>query len=202
MLECVMTDHTFEPEPYDRPILRPLEGVPIDQRKQEDLAALELLQEWMVVVRVVVIHLDLGRAADSGLFGLSGDEIIQVVDANLPLTSQLYELAEHCERGASAVTTAQDFVRMSADDMDAMVKRVTFKVSTTPRWGSACGQQSCSGCVHRCVITSTRLNRSKMPKLNIVRRDGAQAAQCRMPKICVIPSTIRQWKACVESPDD
>jgi hypothetical protein len=128
MLECVMTDHTFETEPYDRPILRPLEGVPLDQRKQEDLAALELLQEWMVVVRVVVIHLDLGRAADSGLFGLSGDEIIQVVDANLPLTSQLYELAEHCERGASAVTTAQNFIRMSADDMDAMVKRVTFKV--------------------------------------------------------------------------
>jgi hypothetical protein len=128
MPECIMIDHTFEPEPYDRPILRPLEGVPINQRKQEDLAALKLLPEWMVVVRVVVIHLDFGRAADSGLFGLSGDEIIQVVDATLPLASQLYALAEHCEREASTVTITQDLTRISTDDMDAMVKRVAFKV--------------------------------------------------------------------------
>jgi hypothetical protein len=128
MLECIITDRRFEPEPYDRPILRPLEDVPIDQCKQENLAALKLLPEWMVVVRVVVIHLDLGRAADSGLFGLSGDEIIQVVDATLPLASLLYELAEYCEREASAVTTTQDFIRVSANDMDAMVKRVAFKV--------------------------------------------------------------------------
>jgi hypothetical protein len=127
MLECILNEDTFEPEPYDEPILRPLEGEPIDQCKQEDLTALKLLGEWMVVVRVVVIHLDLGQAADSGLFGLSGDEVIQVVDATLPLASQLYELAEYCERGASAVTTAQDFTRMSANDMDAMVKRVAFK---------------------------------------------------------------------------
>ncbi|KAH0145489.1 hypothetical protein KCU67_g12614, partial [Aureobasidium melanogenum] len=97
-------------------------------RQQEDLAALKLLPEWLVVVRVVVIHLDIGRAADSGLFGLCGDEIIQVVDATLPLASQLYALAEHCERGAPAVTYAQDFTRMPVDDMDAMVKRVAYKV--------------------------------------------------------------------------
>jgi hypothetical protein len=102
------------------------DGTLMSQREQ-NLAALRLLPEWMVVVKVVVIHLDLGRAADSGLFGLSGDEIIQVVDAALPLASRLYELAEYCERGASAVTAAQDFTRMSVNDMDAMVKRQAFE---------------------------------------------------------------------------
>lgn len=128
MLECIMTTWIGEPEPYDEPILYPLEGIPISQRQQEDLVALEILPKWLVVVRVVVIHLDLRRAADSGLFGVSGDDTIQVVDAALPLVSQLYELAESCERGASAVTVAQDFTRMPADDMDAMVKRVAYKI--------------------------------------------------------------------------
>jgi hypothetical protein len=105
---------------------RPPEVTPIPQREQ-NLAALSLLPEWLVVVKIVVIHLDLGRAADSGLFGLLGDEIVQVVDAALPLASQLYELAEYCERGASAVKAAQDFTRMSWNDMDAMVKREAVK---------------------------------------------------------------------------
>ncbi|KEQ58782.1 uncharacterized protein M437DRAFT_22737, partial [Aureobasidium melanogenum CBS 110374] len=95
--------------------------------REQNLAALKLLPEWMVVMKVVVIHLDIGRAADSGLFGLLGDEIIQVVDAALPLASQLYELAEYCERDAS-ITTAQDFTRTSANDMDAMVKRRAFEI--------------------------------------------------------------------------
>ncbi|KAI4719655.1 hypothetical protein E4T48_04076 [Aureobasidium sp. EXF-10727] len=117
-----------EEEPFDRPISQLFERRPLHKGRPEDLEALKLLPEWMVVVRVVVIHLDFKQAADSGLFGLLGDEIIQVVDATLPLVEQLYELAEQCERGASAVTCAQDFTRMSADDMDAMVKRVAFKV--------------------------------------------------------------------------
>lgn len=123
-----MTDEIGEGEPFNRPISRLFNRIPLGEGKQEDLTALRLLLEWMVVVRVVVIHLDLGRAADSGLFGLLGDEIIQVVDATLPLADELYALAEHCERGAPAVTCAQDFTRMSADNMDAMVKRVAFKV--------------------------------------------------------------------------
>lgn len=127
MLDAI-TSWIGEREPYDKPIPYPLEGRPISPTNQEDLEALKLLPAWMVVMRVVVIHLDLGRAADSGLFGLLGDEIIQVVDATLPLASQLYALAEHCERGASAVTHAQDFTRMSTNDMDAMVKRVAFKM--------------------------------------------------------------------------
>ncbi|KAH0366143.1 hypothetical protein KCU65_g5579, partial [Aureobasidium melanogenum] len=108
------------------------EGTPMTQREQ-NVAALKLLPEWLVVVKVVVIHLDIGRAADSGLFGLLGDEIIQVVDAALPLASQFYELAECCERGASALTIAQDFTRMSANDMDAMVNVKRTKISMIMR---------------------------------------------------------------------
>jgi len=128
MLECMMTQWIGEPEPYDEPISHPLEDISISQRRQEDLAALKLLPKWMVVMRMVVIHLDLRRAANSGLFGLLGDKTIQVVDAATPLASQLYELAEYCERGASGVTIAQDLTRMSANDIDAMLKRVAFKI--------------------------------------------------------------------------
>lgn len=128
MLECIMTTWIGEPEPYDEPISYPLEGIPISQRQQEDLAALKLLQKWLVVVRVVVVRVDLRQAAHSGLFGLSGDETVQVVEATLPLASQLYELAESCECGASAVTADQDFTRMPIDDMDDMVKRVAYKI--------------------------------------------------------------------------
>lgn len=123
-----MTDETGEGEPFDEPISQWFDRIPLDEGKHEDLAALRLLPEWMVVVRVVVIHLDQRQAAKSGLFGLLGDEIIQVVDATLPIAEQLYVLAEDCEHRAPAVTCAQNFTRMSTDDMDAMVKRVAFKV--------------------------------------------------------------------------
>lgn len=105
----------------------PPEDTPTMTQREQNLAALRSLPEWKVVVKVIVIHLDIGRAADSGLFGLTGDEIIQVVDAALPLASQLFDLAEWCERGASAVTVAQDFTRMSYADTDAMVKREAVK---------------------------------------------------------------------------
>ena len=122
-----ISDSLMEREPFDEPITRPLKSLPIFHRKQQDLAALRLLPEWLVVVGVVVIHLHFTRAANTGLFGLSGDKYVQVVDATLPLASQLYELAEACEDEVSTITAAQDFARMSANDMDAMVKRVAFK---------------------------------------------------------------------------
>ncbi|CAD0081629.1 unnamed protein product, partial [Aureobasidium vineae] len=96
--------------------------------KQRDLAVFKLLPKWLVVTRVIVIHLDSAQAAKTGLFGLLGDAPVQVVDAYSPLASQLYELAETCERGAYALTAAQNFARMSADDMNAMVKRQAFEV--------------------------------------------------------------------------
>jgi hypothetical protein len=123
-----MSDSLIEREPFDKPITRVLQSLPESFRKeQQDLAALRLLPEWLVVVRIVVIHLDSTQAARTGLFGLLGDKFVQVVDATLPLASQLYDLAEACESRASTVTAAQDFARMSANDMNAMVKRVALK---------------------------------------------------------------------------
>lgn len=124
-----MSDSLIEREPFDKPITWQLQSLPESCRhEQQDLAALRLLPEWLVVVRVVVIHLDFTQAAKTGLFGLLGDKFVQVVDATLPLASQLYKLAEACESRASTVTAAQDFARMSANDMNAMVKRVALKM--------------------------------------------------------------------------
>jgi hypothetical protein len=128
MLDQLLVDESLGWEPYDEPISPWFERISLCKGRPEDLAALKLLPEWMVIVRVIVVHLEFRRAAESGLFGLLGDEIIQVVDVTLPLAEQLYALAEHCERGAPAVAYAQNFTRMSANDMDAMVKRVAFKV--------------------------------------------------------------------------
>lgn len=126
MLEY-LSSNIIEQEPFDKPIHWPLESIPIPRHRHQDLAALSLLPEWLVVTRVVVIHLDFARAARTGLFGILGDEPIQVLEAASLLTSQLYELAESCEHGAYAITAMQDFTRMSTNDMDAMVKRVAFK---------------------------------------------------------------------------
>ena len=122
-----MTSFLMEREPYDRPVSHLLEDIPVFDFRQEDFVALRLLPQWSVVVKVVIVHLDLARATKTGLFGLSGDAPVQVLDAASPLASQLYELAEACEREAVSVTAAQDFTRMSANDMDAMVQRVAFK---------------------------------------------------------------------------
>jgi hypothetical protein len=122
-----MSDYMIEREPFDT-MTWVLQSLPEDRREeQQDLAALRLLLEWLVVVRVVVIHLDFTQAARTGLFGLLGDKFVQVVDATLPLASQLYDLAEACESRASTVTASQDFARMSANDLNAMVKRVALK---------------------------------------------------------------------------
>ena len=120
-----MTDYLGELEPYDTPFYHSQR--PLCPSKENDIAALKSLPEWLVVVRLIVVHLDFAEAATTGLFGHLGDEPVRVVDAALPLASQLYELAERCERVAPAITVAQDFERMDVEDMDAMVKRVAFK---------------------------------------------------------------------------
>lgn len=125
MLEY-MTDYLGEEqEPFDGSSW--YRQRPLCPSKEEDTAGLKLLPAWLVVVRLIVIHSDFAQAAKTGFFGHLRDAPVQVVDAALPLASQLYELAERCERAAPAVTVAQDFRRMGAEDMDAMVKRVAFK---------------------------------------------------------------------------
>lgn len=83
-------------------------------------------------MNVIVIHLDFAQAVKTGLFGLLGEEPVQVLDATSPLVEQLYDLAETCEREASSITAAQDFTRMSADDMDAEVKREVLRNYNDP----------------------------------------------------------------------
>ena len=118
-------------EPDDEPLFPFAWAVvnkwPVSEENQKNLAALKLLPEWLVVVNVVVIHLAFPLAAKTGLFGLLGEEVVQVVDAASPLATQLYELAETCERQAEVVTAAQDFARMPAEYIDDMVKRGAFK---------------------------------------------------------------------------
>jgi hypothetical protein len=123
-----MSDNLIERWPFDT-LNYVLQTLPESRHEEhQDLAALRKLPEWLVVVKVIVIHLDFASAARTGLFGLMGDQFVQVVDATLPLASQLYELAETCESRASTVTAAQDFSRTSANDMNAVVKRVVLKV--------------------------------------------------------------------------
>lgn len=125
MLEY-MTDYLGGREPYDDDFYTERPSV-LCPSKEDDTAALKLLPEWLVVVRLIVVHLEFAEAATTGLFGHLGDEPVQVVDVALPLASQLYELAEKCELKAPACTYAQDFERMDAEDMDALLKRVAFK---------------------------------------------------------------------------
>jgi hypothetical protein len=121
-------EYLMESRTFDEPFLQWwFDNVPVSEDNQKNFAALKLLPEWLVVVNVVVIHLAFPLAAKTGLFGLLGEEIVQVVDAASPLATQLYELAETCEGQAEVVTAAQDFARIPAEDMDAMVKRGALK---------------------------------------------------------------------------
>jgi hypothetical protein len=102
------------------------------REKELDRAAFKLLPKWLVVMNVIVIHLDFAQAVKTGLFGLLGEEPLQVLDASSPLVEQLYDLAETCEREAPGLTAAQDFTRMSADDMDAELKRTALRTYGDP----------------------------------------------------------------------
>ncbi|KAI4763175.1 hypothetical protein E4T52_04786 [Aureobasidium sp. EXF-3400] len=109
-----------------------LEEYSFHREEQKDIVALKLLPKWRVVVNVIVVHLDFARAVKTGFFGLLGEEPVQVLDATSPLVSQLYDLAESCERNVLAITSAQDFTRMSADDMDAELKRTALRTYGDP----------------------------------------------------------------------
>ncbi|KEQ92999.1 hypothetical protein AUEXF2481DRAFT_90646 [Aureobasidium subglaciale EXF-2481] len=101
--------------------------IPVAEVNRKKTAALKLLPEWLVVEKIIVIHLAFLLAVEIELFGHLGNEVVKVVDAVLPLADQLYALAESCEGQAEVITAAQDFTRMSAEDMDAMVKREAYE---------------------------------------------------------------------------
>lgn len=49
---------------------------------QDHLYALAKLPSWMVVTRVIIIHARPKYAAKTGLFGLLGDELVQIIDVS------------------------------------------------------------------------------------------------------------------------
>lgn len=84
--------------------------MPVSHDKTKDDQALGMLSTWLVVMRVIVVHLDFRSAAESGLFGLLGDAWVQVIDAaDQSRIDTFLEYAEVCEQRA-VVTTKQDFV--------------------------------------------------------------------------------------------
>ena len=101
-------DYTRAPGPF-RNSLNP--------DKLRDLEALERQAEWLVVLRIIVVHSDFKAAAATGLFGLLGDARVQVIEVSEEARIEaFFDLAEACERKTS-VTVRQDFHRESADSM-------------------------------------------------------------------------------------
>lgn len=86
--------------------------------------ALKQLPTWMVVMRVVVIHIEDSIGASTGLFGLLGDSRVQLVDpSDEKRINALFNLAEKCEP-YDLVTTRQDFHRDSATSVQQKLRDV------------------------------------------------------------------------------
>lgn len=87
-----------------------------------DFEALKRHSSWHVVMRVIVVHSDFRSAVATGLFGLLGDERVQIVNASEEArVGAFMDLAEACECKAS-VTVSQDFRRVSVDSMKQQLR--------------------------------------------------------------------------------
>ncbi|KAJ5381942.1 uncharacterized protein N7496_004370 [Penicillium cataractarum] len=70
-----------------------------DPKAAEALVDLERVERWLVVLRVVVIHADAGDVEKTGLFGLLGDALVQVVPVSEEArVNAFYDLAERLDR--------------------------------------------------------------------------------------------------------
>ena len=95
--------------------------------KTVDLAALNRLSVWRVVMKIVIVHADAATAAKAGLFGLLGDARVQVIDVDdEEPTHAYYDLAEKHEQDVKVIVT-QDFVRHGArywkDRLETSIKK-------------------------------------------------------------------------------
>ena len=96
------------------------------ETRSRDVELLEERSDWLVVVRTIVVHCDVRTATTTGLFGISGDLRVQVLDLEESTRiTQLLDLAETCER-ALDVTVTQDFrremIQTAAEDLEKRVK--------------------------------------------------------------------------------
>lgn len=92
-----------------------------------DLAALNRLSVWGVVMKIVIVHADAATAAKAGLFGLLGDARVQVIVVDdEESTHAYYDLAEKHEQDVKVIVT-QDFVRHGArywkDRLETSIKK-------------------------------------------------------------------------------
>ena len=100
---------------------------PLGVEEMLDLNGLKKLAKWLVVMRVVVVHLKAQTALETGLFGLLGEARVQIIDASEESkVGALMDLAEACERN-DAVTIRQDFHRESPQSMKRMLEAIILK---------------------------------------------------------------------------
>lgn len=86
-----------------------------------ELRFLQMVPEWLVVMRTVIVHCDWGKAVATGLFGPLGDAWVVIVDvcADPARVEALFHLAEISERQTRwvPITTRQDFRREAPEAM-------------------------------------------------------------------------------------
>lgn len=144
-------------------------GFPLDPGQLNNLEALMQLPRLCIVMRVLVIHCELGRAAATGLFGLLADARIQIVDMQeTALLEEFWGLAEQCERERSDAVK-QDLERTTTLSMRHKLDEVVahrFDVPTlTARWRPAIMFRLCtrmcnqSGYEHSRTYQATRTPR-------------------------------------------
>ncbi|OQO14200.1 hypothetical protein B0A48_01076 [Cryoendolithus antarcticus] len=92
-----------------------------------DTRALRHLDNWSVVMKTVVIHQDIRIAAMTGLFGLLGDALVQIVDVDeVERMADLLRLARNCEQGFN-VTARQDFEPLNLQEVNEAVKQTLIE---------------------------------------------------------------------------
>ena len=80
--------------------------------RERDRDSLRRVRRWQVVMDIIVINSDFDSAVATGLFGISGEELVKVIDAaDEQACDAYYELAQRCERLAVARVTAPQKIR-------------------------------------------------------------------------------------------
>ncbi|KAK4952422.1 hypothetical protein LTR10_009228 [Elasticomyces elasticus] len=101
---------------------------PQDPNKERDSEALKQQSSWLVVTRVIVVHSDLQSAAATGLFGLLGDSLVQLVDcSNGTRIRQYLDLAESCEQHHQ-VAIRQNLQQEPLNEMEQRLKWLIKKM--------------------------------------------------------------------------
>lgn len=113
-------------EDYEPEVATPPDFVPrpLSPNTFGDFEDIQRLPEWMVVMRVVVVHAEFKTAAMTGLLRLLGDAPVRIVDmGDEDKIEALFCLAETCQ-SQTAVSIGQDFSRESPDSIRTWERRL------------------------------------------------------------------------------